>query len=222
MKEPKTPGERAELMRKMELREYATKKISESNSVSLEEYRKIRDLLETHLFERNPSDPINPGIKDHVHSSMSRAQVLKLQADLEAMNHSAHNQQGILTQEALDKIEEAGQLLLKSTIAAKKLAANHAAGMNRTQRPKILVPPGSKLLGLSRKIFPKKFTQEVLESTITDMQFEYIESMDAGAEWHRRWVCVRGYASYALALFCGLSATVGKKLVDAWKAVNLS
>lgn len=84
------------------------------------------------------------------------------------------------------------------------------------------IPPGSSLLGICRKVFSKNFVTEVLEQTITDMQFEYIEAIDAGHKWHRRWICVRGYMSFGLALFCGLSATVGKKLVDAWKAVNLS
>lgn len=86
----------------------------------------------------------------------------------------------------------------------------------------IIIPPGSKLLRWSRLIFSKKFVDGEITNTIHDMQREYIESIAEDRKWHPKWVCVRGYMSYGVCVFCGLFGGVGKRIVDAWKGVNLS
>lgn len=90
------------------------------------------------------------------------------------------------------------------------------------QPGQLIMPPGATLLEWSRLIFPKKFVEGEITNTIHDMQHEYIESIGEDRKWHPKWVCVRGYMSYGVCVFCGLVGGVGKRIVDAWKGVNPS
>lgn len=86
----------------------------------------------------------------------------------------------------------------------------------------LIIPPGSKLLEWSRFIFPKKFAEGEIAYTIDDMQREYIESIAENRKWHPKWVCIRGYMSWGVCVFCWMLGGVGKRIVDAWKGVNPS
>ncbi len=88
--------------------------------------------------------------------------------------------------------------------------------------PELIIPPGSKLLKWSRFIFPKNFAEGEITETVNDMQREYIESIAENRKWHPKWVCIRGYMSFGLCVFCWLCGRVGKRIADAWKGANPS
>jgi len=87
---------------------------------------------------------------------------------------------------------------------------------------KVHLPPGSLLLRWSRFVFPKKFVESEIQNTVYDMQREYMEALAAGHKQHVRWICIRGYMSYCVCVFCGIVGGVGKKIMDAWKGVSPS
>lgn len=87
-------------------------------------------------------------------------------------------------------------------------------------KSEITLPPGAKLLEVSRKIFPRKFVSDVLEPTILDLQEEYIETLAKDNLFQRRWICIRGYLSFFLALALGLKLGLIKKVLGVWKLMS--
>ncbi len=90
----------------------------------------------------------------------------------------------------------------------------------KIDRPKIKSAPGTTILGWCRLIFTKKFVSKILEPTIHDLQEEYIEALGESRLGYAKWVAVRGYASFGVALFLGVTTGLLKRCFDAWRALN--
>jgi hypothetical protein len=84
-------------------------------------------------------------------------------------------------------------------------------------RPRLVRPPGAKLLQLAEFLYSRKTFKDVLEPTILDLQDEHAEALSQGRQWKASWVRVRGTWSFfnAAGLFAVVS--VGKRLVAMWK-----
>lgn len=70
----------------------------------------------------------------------------------------------------------------------------------RSSRPKLLVPPGSRVRVALERLLPRKQFQLDLEPVIADTQDEWLEAMLADRNGHARWIRCRGYGLVAWAL----------------------
>ena len=99
------------------------------------------------------------------------------------------------------------------------MAAKLGKGVAKSEM-KVLKPPGHYALKWASLIFSKSFTEKIVEPTILDLQEEYVEACANSGPLERKWIVVRGYVSFAVALFLGLTTGVAKKCFDAWRALN--
>ena len=78
--------------------------------------------------------------------------------------------------------------------------------------------PGRRMLGCLEQIFPRETFDTIVKPALLDMQYEHMETLNAGKPWTARWVLVRRSASVAAAILAQLPVSIIKLEVKLWKA----
>ena len=81
--------------------------------------------------------------------------------------------------------------------------------------------PCSVLSRMAHFIYSKKTVTRVFVQGIADTQEEYIEALATGANWHARWIHVRGIMSFWSTVTFHAATSIVAKAVAVFRLVNL-
>lgn len=82
----------------------------------------------------------------------------------------------------------------------------------------LIVPPGTRLRRVLGFVFSRKTMEAVFDSTIADMQREWLDAEIAGRLGHARWIRIRGYLEILRALLVLAPTSLARLVVTIWKA----
>lgn len=88
----------------------------------------------------------------------------------------------------------------------------------RTQRAKLVKPPGATLLHLASVIYSKKTFETVFEPAISDMRIEYFEALQTNQKWKPRFAWLRGHMSVLRAALVQIPVGLVQVAVSLWRA----
>jgi len=102
-------------------------------------------------------------------------------------------------------------------LAAAWLLAFRPNTGRRERGARVHRPPGFGLCKFASRVYGKKAYNDVVVSSIENLQHEHIEALAAG-QWHEaRWVLIRGYWSFWAAVVARLPVSIVRLVVQLWK-----
>ncbi len=90
--------------------------------------------------------------------------------------------------------------------------------LGESKRGRISRPPGSRLNALADFFCSAKTMERVVLPILSDLQTEYFDALAEGKTAKARWICVRGYINFWMALSV---YKVAKRLIEIWKISRL-
>jgi hypothetical protein len=80
--------------------------------------------------------------------------------------------------------------------------------------------PGAHLRAFGGFFFSRNTYSEILEPILRDLFDEYCEALATDHLWKARWICLRGYWSFWLAVTAQLPVSAAKMAYKIWKATR--
>lgn len=98
-----------------------------------------------------------------------------------------------LADPTLEPSEQANCVIEFTEWLCESLVKSRPDCSTKESQRRIVLPPGSTLMRISRVFLTKAAHARVVEPVIRDMQHEYIEAIAEGHKWHALWIAFRGH-----------------------------